>query len=345
MSTIRDVARRAGVSVSTVSRVLNHRPHVNSDLTERVLLAIDELNYRPSRVAQRLRATHSKLVGVIFSDISNPFYIHVLRGIEHVLSLSGSSVLIGNADANTDRETSFIRLMQTEDVAGLIIAPTREDSPALADAIEEGLAVVVIDRQMRNTDVDTVLVDNFQGSLEAIHHLIQLGHTRIGMVSGPLHLTTGRERYGGYLQAMTDAGLRVDSSLTCFGDYRQSSGYELAQQLINLPDPPTAMFVANNQMTIGALNAIHEAGRNIPSDIAVVGFDDLSWAISLNPPLTTVAQPTFEIGVHAARLLLERIADPLRPAHTVVLETELIVRASCGSPVQHKSLREEVAKS
>ncbi|MEW6578030.1 MAG: LacI family DNA-binding transcriptional regulator [Chloroflexota bacterium] len=345
MPTIKDVAKRAGVSVTTVSRVLNHHPHVTGELTERVLAAIDELNYRPSRVAQRLRATHSRLVGVVFSDITNPFYIHVLRGIEHVLSLGGSSVLIGNADANTDREASFIRLMQTEDVAGLIIAPTREDSPALASAIQEGLAVVVIDRRMRNVEVDTVVVNNFEGSLKAIHHLIQLGHTRIGVVSGPLHLTTGRERYAGYLQAMTDAGLRVDSSLTCFGDYRQSSGYELTQQLIRLPDPPTAMFVANNQMTIGALNAIHEAGRNIPSDIAVVGFDDLSWAISLNPPLTTVAQPAFEIGVNAAHLLLERIADPLRPTHTVVLETELIVRASCGSPSRFKSLREEVTTS
>lgn len=345
MPTIKDVAKRAGVSVSTVSRVLNNHPHVSGELTERVLAAIDELNYRPSRVAQRLRATHSTLVGVIFSDITNPFYIHVLRGIEHVLSLGGSSVLIGNADANTDREASFIRLMQTEDVGGLVIAPTREDSHALASAIEEGLAVVVIDRRMRNVEVDTVVVNNFEGSLKAIHHLIQLGHTRIGVVSGPLHLTSGRERYAGYLQAMTDAGLRVDSSLTCFGDYRQSSGYELAQQLMCLPDPPTAMFVANNQMTIGALNAIHEAGRNIPSDIAVVGFDDLSWAISLNPPLTTVAQPAFEIGDNAARLLLERIADPLRPKHTVVLETELIVRASCGSPSQLKPLREEVTAS
>lgn len=345
MPTIKDVAKRAGVSVTTVSRVLNHHPHVTDKLAERVLAAIDELNYRPSRVAQRLRATHSRLVGVIFSDITNPFYIHVLRGIEHVLSLDGSSVLIGNADANVDRETSFIRLMRTEDVGGLIIAPTREDSVALADAIEEGLAVVVIDRRMRNVDVDTVVVNNFEGALQAIQHLIRLGHTRIGMVSGPLHLTTGRERYAGYLQAMTDAGLHIDSSLTCFGDYRQSSGYELAQQLINLSNPPTAMFVANNQMTIGALNAIHEAGRTIPSDIAVVGFDDLSWAISLNPPLTTVAQPAFEIGVTAARLLLERIANPLRPTHTVVLETELIVRASCGSSAPHKSVRKERTNS
>lgn len=340
MPTIKDVANRAGVSISTVSRVLNHNP-VTAELEQRVLKAIDELNYHPSRVAQRMRATHSKLVGVIFSDITNHFYIHVLRGIEHVLSQNGTSILIGNADANTDLEASFIRLMQTEDVAGLIIAPTREESAALGSAIRDGLKTVVIDRRMRNEEVDTVVVNNFEGTYKAIHHLIQLGHVRIGVVSGPLHLTTGRERYAGYLQAMSDADLRVDSALTCFGDYQQVSGYELAQQLINLPDPPTAIFVANNAMTIGALNAIHEAGRKIPSDIAVVGFDDLPWAISLNPPLTTVSQPTFKIGLSAAQLLLDRLADPQRPARSVVLETELIVRASCGSSVQHKPLREE----
>lgn len=331
MPTIKDVAQRAGVSVSTVSRVLNSRPYVAEELAQRVLQAIDELNYRPSRVAQRLRATDSRLIGVIFSDITNPFYIHVLRGIEHLLSHQGFSVLIGNADADQEREDAFLRLMQLEAIDGLIIAPTREDSLAIAEIVESGLPVVVIDRRVSTTDVDTVLTNNFSGSLRAIQHLIALGHQRIGVISGPLHLTSGRERYNGYLQAMADANLKVESSLTRFGDYRHSTGYELAWDLISQPDPPTALFVANNQMTTGALNAIHEAGRIIPDDIAVVGFDDLAWAISLNPPLTTVAQPTFDIGITAAKLLLDRIAKPDRPTRTVVLETELKVRASCGS--------------
>jgi DNA-binding LacI/PurR family transcriptional regulator len=334
MPTIKDVARRAGVSVTTVSRVLNNHPYVADDLRERVLRAIAELGYQPSRVARRLRAPDSQLVGVIFSDIANPFYIDVLRGIEHVLSQQGMSVLIGNASADQAREDAFIRLMQTEDVAGLIVAPTREDSPAIAEAAHKGLPMVVIDRHMTNIEIDTVLVDNFNGTLAAIQHLIALGHQRIGVVSGPLHLNSGRERYAGYLQAMSDAGLAVESGLTRFGDYRQSSGYQLAHELLRLPDPPTALFVANNQMTIGALNAIHESGCQIPDDIAVIGFDDLDWAVSLNPPLTTIAQPTFDIGKHAADLLLVRIADPARPARTVMLNTQLIVRESCGSKVK-----------
>ena len=331
MATIKDVARRSGVSVSTVSRVLNDQPYVAEELKQRVLKAIDELGYKPSRVAQRLRATRSQLIGVVFSDIANSFYIDVLRGIEHVASQDGMSVLISNANADPDREEELIHLMQLEGVAGIIIAPTREDSLAVAELSTSGLPTTIIDRQMANTQVDTVLIDNFKGAFSAIQYLLGLGHRRIAVISGPLHLTSGRERYAGYLQAMSDAGVEVDSGLTRFGDYQQSSGYVLAQELISSPKPPTALFVANNEMTIGALNAIHQNGRRIPEDVAVIGFDDLSWAVSLNPPLTTIAQPTFEIGARAAQLLLARIADPERPPSKEVLTTHLVIRESCGA--------------
>ena len=334
MPTIKDVARHAGVSITTVSRILNHHPYVADDLRDRVEKAIDELGYRPSRVAQRLRATESNLVGVIFSDIANQFYIEALRGIEQTLSQQGMSVLISNADSDQKREEYFINLMQMEDVAGLIIAPTKEDSPALVTAHSLGLPIVVIDRRMLNMEVDTILADNFNGTLRAIHHLVQLGHKRIGVVSGPLHLTSARERYTGYLQAMSDAGLAVETNLTRFGDYRQASGYTLTRELLEMPNSPSALFVANNQMTIGALNAIHDGKWIIPDNIAVIGFDDLSWAVSLNPPLTTVAQPTFEIGIRAADLLIERISTPDRPPRTIVLETRLIVRESSGGKVK-----------
>ncbi len=331
MPTIKDVARRAEVSVSTVSRVLNDQPYVADELRLRVLNAIDELGYKPSRVAQRLRATKSRLVGVILSDIANPFYIDVLRGFEHILSADGMSVLISNTNGDQDRESEIIRMMQLEGVAGILIAPTREESPAISEVGTNGLPVVVVDRQMMDSQIDTVLIDNFKGSLSAVQHLIELGHRQIGVISGPLHLTSGRERYAGYLQAMSDAKLAVRSDLTRFGDYKQRSGYTLAQELITSPDPPTALFVANNVMTIGALNAIHQIGRKIPDEIAVIGFDDVSWAVSLNPPLTTVAQPTFDIGKKAAELLLARIADGDRPPRTVMLNTKLIVRESCGA--------------
>lgn len=328
MANIKDVAKKAGVSPATVSRVINGQPYVADSIRERVLDAIRELQYHPNRVAQRLRAAKSHLVGVVLSDIRNPFYTMALEGIEQVLSAQGLSVLICNSATRPEKENDFITLMLAEEVAGIIIAPTREQSAALANAVNSGLPVVVFDRRMSSPVTDTVLADNEYGARLAVQHFIQQGHRRIASLSGPQYLTSGRERYQGYLGALRDAAIPVDEGLIRFGDYQQESGYNLTRDLIAKADLPFALFVANNLMTIGALNAIHEAGLRIPDDIAVIGFDDLPWAISLTPALTTVQQPALQIGIHAAELLLNRITFPSRPARTVVLNTELIVRAS-----------------
>lgn len=337
MVTIKDVASKANVSPATVSRVINDQPHVAEHIRERVLQAINDLNYRPNRTAQRLRAANSHLVGVILSDIKNPFYTLALSGIESILAQKGLSVLICNSDTDQFRENDFIKLMLAEGVAGLIVAPAKESSDALAEAVKNGLPLVIIDRRMSRPKTDVVLADNQNGARLAIQHLLQLGHHRIAIVNGPQHLTSGRERYAGFLEAMAEANAPVNDHLVRFGDYQLESGYTLTRDLLRQPHPPSALFIANNLMTIGALNAIHEMGVRIPDDIAVIGFDDLPWAASLNPPLTTVGQPGFDIGVHAAELLLNRIEFPNRPARTVVLGTELIVRASCGSAAQERT--------
>lgn len=331
MVTIKDVANKAQVSPATVSRVMNDQPHVAEHIRERVLQAIRDLNYRPNRTAQRLRSAESHLVGVILSDIKNPFYTLVLGGVENILSEKGFSVLICNSHMDQGRENDFIKLMLAEGVAGLIVAPTKETSDNLAEAVKNGLPLVVIDRRMTRPKTDVVLADNQNGARLAIQHLLELGHRRIAIVNGPQHLTSGRERYTGFREAMEDAGVSVDDRLVRFGDYQLESGYALTHDLLTQPPLPSALFIANNLMTIGALNAIHELGVTIPGDIAVIGFDDLPWAASLNPPLTTVGQPAFDIGVHAAELLLNRMEFPGRPARTIVLGTELLVRASCGS--------------
>ena len=328
MANIKDVAKRAGVSAATVSRVMNGQPYVGNDVRERVQEAVRFLGYRPNRVAQRLRASKSFLVGVLLSDIKNPFYMMVLEGIEKTLSQQGLSVLICNSATKTELENDFISLMLSEEVAGLIIAPCREQSAVLKTAVEAGLSVVVIDRRMSEPVTDVVLADNFNGARLAIQHFIQQNHRRIAIINGPQFLTSGRERYQGYLQALSEAGIEPDPALVRYGDFQVESGYTLARDLISTTQPPFALFVANNHMTIGALNAIHEAGLEIPRNIAVIGFDDLPWAVSLRPALTTVGQPAFDIGVHAAELLINRISFPDRPARTVVLNTQLIVRDS-----------------
>ncbi len=337
MVTIKEVARRAGVSPATVSRVVNGQPLVADHVRDRVLEAIRDLNYRPNRVAQRLRAEESHLVGVILSDIKNPFYTLVLSGIEQVLSGQGLSVLICNSNMHQERENGFISHMQSEGVAGLIVAPVKEQSAVLADAVKNGLPAVIVDRRMSKPITDVVLADNHNGVLLAIEHFVALGHRRIGILNGPQSLTSGRERYAGFQQAMAEAGLPIEDALVRFGDYQLETGYTLMRDLLETAAYPLALFVANNLMTIGALNAIHDMGLAIPGDVAIIGFDDLPWANSLNPPLTTVSQPAFEIGVHAAELLLNRLAFPDRPVRAVVLGVDLIVRASCGSAINTQS--------
>lgn len=330
MATIRDIARAAGVSVPTVSRVLNGHA-VGEALVERVKQAAAALNYVPNRAARRLRGGGSRVWGAIFSDIANPFYTEVLKGLEARLSTGEASLIFGNANSDPEREAKLIRLMREEGAAGLIIAPTSEEPAILGNHVTDGFPIVVVDRRMRDLAVDTVHSNNMEAAWKAVGHLVAVGHRRIGFIGGPHRLSSARERYAGYLRALRDAGLAIEAALIRFGDYHRMSGLEQALILIQLEQPPSAILVANNEMVIGALNAIHAAGCRIPEEIAIVGFDDFPWAISLNPPLTAIAQPAFDMGERAAELLLERVADPGRPARTIIFDTRLVVRASCGS--------------
>jgi len=192
------------------------------------------------------------------------------------------------------------------------------------------MPIVAMDRRLCQFDVDTVLVDNVKGAHQATSHLIRLGHRRIGLIGQPSRITTGRERREGYEKALSEHGFEVDQRLIKIGDFRQDSGYRRACELLEMDDPPTAIFTANNLMTLGALNTIHEKGLNIPQDVAIVGFDDMPWAPSLDPPLTAVAQPAYELGCTAANLLLQRIADKDREIVEMTLEPTLIIRDSCG---------------
>jgi DNA-binding LacI/PurR family transcriptional regulator len=329
--TILEVARHVGVSPTTVSRVLNNYPHIREDVRNSVLQAIADLGYEPNRVAQRLRATHSRLLGMIVTDITNPFLNTIMASIEAVFFSKGFSVLMSNTTADPRKELEYLSMMENEGVAGLIIAPTSENVDRVAELAEDGLPVVVIDRRMSSGRMDVVLSDNVMGARQAVEHLISLGHQRIGHIGGPLHLTSGRERYQGYQAAMHDAGIEVAPEWVCFGDHRHDSGYQNALALLDVTPSLTALFIENNMMTLGALNAIHDRGMRVPDEIAIVGFDDMPWYKSLNPPLTVIAQQTHEIGVVAASRLLERIDQPTLPARADVLPTSLVVRASSGA--------------
>ncbi|HID87460.1 MAG TPA: LacI family transcriptional regulator [Anaerolineae bacterium] len=330
MVTVKDVADLAGVSTATVSRVLNNHPHVAEETRFKVLWAMEQLGYQPSRVARRLRMKSTQILGLIISDIANPFFTSVVRGIEDVAYAHQYSLLLCNSDEDPAKEALYVDVLQAERVAGIIISPADENSTSCEPLLRNGVPIVAMDRRLCQFDVDTVLVDNIKGAHQATSHLIRLGHRRIGLIGGPPHITTGRERREGYEKALVEHGLEPDQRLIKIGDFKQDSGYQGARELLEMDDPPTAIFAANNLMTLGALNAIHEKGLNIPRDVAIVGFDDMPWALSLNPPLTAVAQPTYELGRTAANLVLQRIAEKDREIVELRLEPTLIIRRSCG---------------
>jgi DNA-binding LacI/PurR family transcriptional regulator len=329
--TNKDVARQAGVSIATVSRVINNLPHVRPSVRRRVQRAVKTLHYQPSRTAQRLRAPHSRVLGLIISDIQNPFFTSVVRGIEDVAYDHGYSLVLCNSDEDPEKERLYIDVMRAEAVAGVILAPTAEKNPHIQTLVEQGIPAVGIDRRIRHRRVDSVVVTNALGACQAVEHLLQLGHRRIGLV-GMSCIPTGRERQAGYVQAHQKYGVRVAPELVQLGVAKPQGGYLCTQKLLDLRLRPTALFINNNMMMLGALMAIRESGLTIPVDISIVGFDDLAWASLLQPPLTTVSQPTYELGKTAAELLLERLRRPEKPVSQVQLETKLIIRGSTAEP-------------
>jgi LacI family transcriptional regulator/LacI family repressor for deo operon, udp, cdd, tsx, nupC, and nupG len=332
IASLKTVAEIAGVSIATVSRVLNADPVVKAETRLAVQKAIKNSGYHPNRVAQRLRSTSGsgKLVGLLIPDIQNPFYVDVIRGIEEYAYEKGSAVVIGNFSQDQKKEKLYIDILRSESVDGFIVAPYHGADQYVVELINEGRAVVCIDRGLTGIGVDVVKSDNERGAFIATEHLVNAGHTRIAHITGNPFIPTTQERIDGYVRALQKHGLPVLQELILGKDSDFKSGVEIAAALIDLPEPPTAIFAANNLVTLGALETILSRGLKIPEEMAIVGFDDVYWATSLNPPLTAVRQHGFEIGRRAIELLYQRIADPSRPAANVIIQTELMIRKSCG---------------
>ena len=329
MATIRNIAKLAGVSVPTVSRVLNDQK-VDPVMTLKVRQAAQSLDYIPNRSAKRLRGVGNPLVGAIFSDLSNQFFTEILKHFESVVSVHQHSLLISNSASKPEKEQELIQIMLEEGVSGLVMAPTLEYSPKIQELIENDFPIVIVDRRMKEMEVDTVTINNFEASAKAVCHLANLGHSEIGYIGGPNHLSSANDRFLGFKEGLKQANINFNEKWVSFGNYKMESGYLLTEKLISCKDLPSAILVANNEMVIGCLNKIHEEGLRIPKDLSIISFDDFPWSISLNPPLTAIAQPTKEIGAKAANLLLDRLVDNTKPPQTLILESNLVVRESCG---------------
>ena len=326
-TTIRDVAATAGVSPATVSRVLNGKQDVGADLRHRVLEVVSELGYRPNGPARSLRTRAAMVLGLVISDITNSFFTAVVRGVEDRAQQAGYSVVLANADEDLAKEASYLEIAAAEHMAGVLLSPASSRDTRIDALRERGIPAVAIDRRLHE-DIDSVTVNNHRAAREATEHLISQGCRRVGFVAGPAQTTTGASRLAGYRAALRAAGRDADPALITYADFRTEGGYVATRQLLHGPGRPDGLFISNNLMTIGGLQAIAESGLAIPEDIAVVGFDDASWATALRPPLTVVTQPTYEIGSTAVDLLLRRIAGEEFPPRNVVLRAKLVERAS-----------------
>lgn len=330
MASMNEVAKRAGVSIATVSRVLNNSDSVNDETRAKILKAIKELKYQPSRVAKRLRSksVSSNLLGVLIPDIQNPFYVDVLRGIEDVAYKNNYAIIMCNYGQDDKKEIMYLDILQSESIDGLIAAPVSENDQRLKDIIKNGLPVVCVDRGLTGIDVDIVWVNNEESSFNAVNHLVKSGYKRIAYISGLSTIPSSRMRENGYRRALETNKL-LFSELIKYGNSSYESGVTLCAELLNMANPPDAIFTGNNLITLGALETIHKLKKEIPKDVAIIGFDDMFWSSSLNPPLTAVRQPAYEIGKRAGELLIQRINDPLRPCIQMTLNAELMIRSSC----------------
>ena len=328
MATIYDVARHAGVSPATVSRVLNGHANVDPELTARVNSSTAELGFRRNAVARNLRRQRTTLWAAIISDIANPFFTSLVRGIEDVAQSAGYYLVLCNSDEDLKKESGYLRAVVSERMAGVIISPASERSTDIAPLLDAGTPVVVVDRSVRGVQVDRVQVDNVQAAADATAHLLANGAQRMACITGPRRATTARERLQGYERALRKASRVVDPSLVRYADFREQGGYDAMASLLDQGNPPDAVFVTNNLMTIGMLECLAVRGISIPDKMLVVGFDDLPWTRLIRPTLSVVKQPTYEVGQTAAHLLIQRIDQPTRPPSTVVLAAKL---AAAGS--------------
>ncbi len=330
MSNLKAVAEHSRVSIATVSRVINNDPKVSKETVLKVQASIAALDYKPNRVAQRLRSSNNKtkLLGLIIPDIQNPFFVDVVRGVEDYAYQNNFAVMIGNFGQDEKKEKLYLDIFQSENIDGLIVAPIHGKDKGIENLVKKDIPVVCIDRGLTDIEVDIVKVDNELGAFNAIDHLLSIGHRRIAFISGNFKIPTYIERMAGYKKALAKYNVPFDESLIFARNNDYKSGFEIANKILELEEKPTAIFSGNNLLTLGALEAIHAHNIRIPEQISIIGFDDMPWSISLNPPLTAVRQPGFDMGRKAAELLYERIVSPSKKKESVILDTELMLRKS-----------------
>ncbi|HEU5322157.1 MAG TPA: LacI family DNA-binding transcriptional regulator, partial [Methylomirabilota bacterium] len=331
MATIKDVAREAGVSVATVSRVFNDSGRVNDETRRRVRAVAERLHFWPNGVARSLITNRTHAIGVLLPDLHGEFFSEVIRGIDLAARREGLHVLVSSSHSDTKELVTALRAMRGRIDGLVIMAPEPESIPAIR-ASAWGCPVVLLGPGGETHDFDTVSLANFDGAYAVVRHLQRLGHRRIATITGPPGNRDAQQRLEGYRAAMREVGVTHTRALEVHGDFTEASGYQAMAAVLALSPRPGALFVANDMMAVGALGALREAGLRVPADLALAGFDDIALARHLSPPLTTVHVDAYQLGERALQRLLRRDPGEPAPGHShEVLPTWLVVRSSCGA--------------
>jgi LacI family transcriptional regulator len=337
--TIKDVARVSGVSITTVSRVINRTGYVKESTRQRVQDAVQALGYSPNHMARSLSSGSTRIIGSVFPDISNPFFPAVARGIDDALTARGYMLIICNTDNDARQEEALVSVLLEKRVDGIVFVTGSPESGALVRRALREVPVSLIDREVEGVECDTVTCDNYGGAYQVTRHLVEMGHRRIAFISGPPALSTSKQRLAGFSDCLRDAGL-AGPPVVYYGDFKYETGHSIAREILSSGLGTTAVFAANDLMALGAERCFTDSGVLVPARMAVAGFDDIFMASLSRPSLTTVAQPAYRMGAVAAEMLLERLGgsgqsgsreswDRRRP-RLEVLETALVVRESTG---------------
>ena len=332
MTTIRDVAERAGVSTTTVSHVVNRTRKVDPRTAARVLTAIDELGYRPNALARSMRRGRTHTVGIVVPDIANPFFGDLARSLEDHMFERDYSAIICNSDGDATKEARYLDVLLSKKVDGLLLIAASHTHDGLGWLSRQGPPTIVVDRELDEPSVSQVMVENRRGGYLAGRHLLELGHQDIAVIAGPGGLGTSARRLEGFRDALTEAGVELPEARIFRGDFRAASGRAAIDGWIRQAPPPTAVFAENDLMAVGALSAAHAAGLEVPDDLSVVGFDGIAFGADVTPPLTTVSQSTDDVAAAAIELLFERLRDSHAAPRLVELPVALSVRGSSAPP-------------
>jgi len=326
-ATMKDVARLSGVSLATVSAVLSGSSYVSPDLTQRVQRAVQTLGYAPNSVARSLKKGATKLIGLVVPDVTNPFFTGIVHAVQKRARTLGYSVVLCDSERDVEQERSYLKMLRAHLAVGTIFCPSgpEEAYKRLEDDIGI-MPVVCVDHAARPGDYDSVVLDNVAAARLATQHVLGLGHRRVAIVAGPQHLMPGRDRLIGFEQTLHGAGLQVAPELVRQGSFGEAGAFDAVQALLTLPERPSAIFVTNNQMLIGAMRAIAESALSCPRDISVVAIDDFPWAAAFSPALTTVCQPVGVMAETALDMLIERVQGKRGPPRHRVFAPKLAVR-------------------